>query len=118
MENKNIQREELLRVPCLGKSIFSQQTLIIRNDSIAMLKGGQVLFDESYSNVSCCRRNESKIFSNVFFIVLKNGTEHKFSLNKNVNLDGHYRKYNFQMMKMEKSIAGYINLVIKEYNER
>ena len=114
-----MEREELLRVPCVGKSIFSKQTLIIRNDSIAMLKGEQVLFDESYSNVSCCRRNESKLFSNIFFIVLKNGTEFKFSLDKNVNLDGHFRrKFNFQMLKIENSIAGYINLVIKEYNEQ
>ena len=113
------QSEELLKVPCVGKTIFQNQTLVIYNDHITMLNlRGDVIFNESYSNVKCCRRNDSKIMSNMFFIVLKDGTEYKFSLNKNVNLAGHYRRrFNFQMMKVENSIAGYINQLIKEYNE-
>ncbi len=97
--------------------------LIIHNDHIELLNTdkGTVIFDVNYGDVARARRNDSKIFSNVFYLDLKNGETLKFSLDIRYDLDGNYYTVpalNTDINQLSKTLSNYINKLVAEFNGR
>lgn len=103
--------EEIIRIPCVGKTNFDRRVLILCEDHMVLKSdNGEVIFDELYRNVACLRKSEKKILENTMILVLKNGIEHKFSLDRLHTLKGRYTKYyNPAIKQLSQTLPAFVN---------
>ncbi len=110
----------LMCIVCCGKTTFNIRTLYIYQSRIALIaQNGQVIFNESYSNVVRLRKNQSWLFPYTMFLELKNGLTHKFIPDKYYNLEGRYvGRFNLNFGKRLKTVPDYVNNLIAQYNNK